>query len=111
MVHSSPTHHRATLSVTAERVPPGGSATLQWSVVGVEANVASVHLTSDIDGGPSMIECAASQGAREVIFTRPGNYTFSLTATFGDGSKITRQVSVIVEDRGEGSDTLTSLVA
>jgi hypothetical protein len=86
--------HRATLSVSAGQVRLGCSATLSWKVVGVEASVASVHLTSGIEGGPSMIEAAPAQGSREIIFTHPGEFTFTLTATFGDGAKRSEQVRV-----------------
>lgn len=89
--------HRARLFVSAEQLPLGHSATLAWQVIGVEANVASVHLSSGAAGGPSMIESAPAQGSREVIFTQPGTFTFTLIATFGDGAKRSEQVSVRVE--------------
>jgi hypothetical protein len=82
--------------MSADQVSLGHSATLVWKVVGVEANVTSVHLTSRIEDGLYMIECAPVQGSREVIFTRPGTFTFTLTATFGDGVKHSQQVSVRV---------------
>ncbi|HLF25434.1 MAG TPA: hypothetical protein VJG32_03775 [Anaerolineae bacterium] len=94
-----PSLHRANLSVSADQVPPGHSVTLSWRVVGVEANVTSVHLTSCIEDGLYMIERAEAQGSREVIFTRPGTFTFTLTATFGDGVKHSREVSVHVKER------------
>lgn len=93
-------HHRASLSVTAEQVPVGHSACLSWKVIGVEASVASVHLSSGHKDGLSTIESALAEGAREVIFTRPGTFIFTLIATFGDGAKLTRQVSVHVTGSG-----------
>lgn len=92
----APTRHRASLSVSAYHVPSGHSATLVWRVLGVTAAVASVHLSTGNDGGTKMIEAAPPEGSREVIFARPGAYTFTLTATFGDGIKLRRQVKVQV---------------
>lgn len=95
-----PSHHRASLSVSAEQVPLGHSTTLNWKVVGVEANVASVHLTSGHEDGLNTVESAPVEGSRELIFSRPGIFIFTLIATFGDGAKLSRQVSVHVD----GSD-------
>ncbi len=69
---------------------------LDWRVIGGEANVASVHLETCIEGGAHLIEGAPPQGSREVIFTHPGRFTFTIIATFGDGVKLTRQVTVSV---------------
>ena len=96
MEPKAPTRHRASLSVSADHVPLGHSATLTWRVIGVTAAVDSVHLSTGNDDGTNMIEAALPEGSREVIFTQPGAYTFVLTATFGDGEKLTRQVSVLV---------------
>lgn len=89
--------HRTSLLVSAGQVQSGDCVTLRWKVVGVEANVASVHLTSQSADGPYMIEGVPPQSSREVLFTRPGCYTFTLTATFGDGVKRLRQASITVE--------------
>jgi hypothetical protein len=89
-------HHIARLSASAERVSLGDSTTLSWQVIGVEANVASVHLTSENEDGLSMIENTPTVGSREVIFTSLGRFTFRLTVTFGDGVKLSRIVSVRV---------------
>jgi hypothetical protein len=91
------TRHRASLSVSGTLAQPGWCVTLSWNVVGVAANVASVHLASGGEDGPCMIERVPPRGAREVIFTSTGTFTFMLTATFGDGAKRTRQVSVEVQ--------------
>jgi hypothetical protein len=90
-------HHRTELMVSQAETAPGGSATLRWRVIGVDADVASVHLTSSVEDGPRMIECVPSQGARELIFSEPGRFIFRLTATFGDGAKQVRVVSIIVQ--------------
>ena len=92
----APTRHRANLSVSADHVPLGHSATLTWQVIGVTAAVASVHLATGNEDGAHMIEAAPPGGSREVIFAHPGVYTFTLTATFGDGVKLSRQVNVHV---------------
>lgn len=62
----------------------------------MEANIASVHLTSALEDALNTIESAAAEGSREVIFSRSGTFTFTLVATFGDGAKLTRQVTVHV---------------
>ena len=91
----APTRHRASLSVSADHVPVGHSATLTWQVIGVTAAVASVHLATGNEDGAHMIEAASPGGSRELI-SPPGVYTFALTATFGDGMKLSRQVNVQV---------------
>lgn len=91
------TPYRANLSVSAMHVQPGGFVTLSWNVVGVAASVASVHLASSVGDSPHMIEVVPPRGAREVIFTQPGTFTFTLTATFGDGVKRLRRVGVKVQ--------------
>jgi hypothetical protein len=90
--------HRPTLSVSAAQSQPGGSVTLSWKVVGVAANVASVYLGSNIEDSVHMIESVAPQSSREVIFAAPGTFTFTLTATFGDGVKRIWRVSVDVKE-------------
>lgn len=92
----APTRHRASLSISTEPVRLGHSATLTWRVIGVTAAIASVHLLTGNEDGPNMIESAPPEGSREVIFAQPGAYTFILTATFGDGVKLSRQVNVRV---------------
>ncbi len=94
------TRHRANLSVSSTSAQPGWCVTLRWNVVGVAANVASVHLASGGENGPGMIEAVPPRGVREVIFISPGVFTFTLTATFGDGAKRTREVSVEVQPQG-----------
>lgn len=98
MAHRLRDLHRVNLSVTAARVRPGYTVTLSWKAVGVEANVASVHLTSSLGDGARMIEAVPSQSSREVIFAHPGAFSFALTVTFGDGVKRMRQVRVVVQE-------------
>lgn len=105
MSPTTPVHHRATLSASAARVAPGHSATLSWKVVGVEANVSSIHLSSGLEDGLSIVESAPAEGAREVIFSRPGTFTFTLIATFGDGARLSRMVKVQVSNTESNAET------
>ena len=88
--------HRAILSVSADTISLGQSILLSWRVTGVAALVDSVHLATGAGDGTRMIESARPAGSREVIFNQAGLYTFTLTATFGDGTKLSRKVSVRV---------------
>lgn len=90
------TTSRVRLTTSAKRVRPGRCVMLDWNVIGIEANIASIHLSIDIKDGPQMIECVAPQGSREIIFPTAGTFSFTLTATFGDGVKRSEQVSVRV---------------
>ncbi len=96
MEPNTPSRHRATLSVSNNQVLLGHSTTLTWQVIGVAAAVDSVHLATGNEEGTKMIEAASPQGYREIIFSQSGAYTFTLTATFGDGTKLSRQVNVQV---------------
>jgi hypothetical protein len=96
MYPAARSHNRATLTVSAVEVTPGQIVTLQWHVVGVAANVASVHLSSAGDDGTTAVESVPARGLRECIFARPGTYRFLLLATFGDGARRSVEVSVSV---------------
>lgn len=85
-------------SVSAVQVLPGHSVMLHWKIVGIEAPVASVHLSSGFGGVAQMIERVAVQGEREIIFAHTGAYAFCLTATFGNGAKCVREAQVQVEN-------------
>ena len=87
MRHELRTRHCTSLAVSAAHIQPGCSITLSWAVIGVEANVASVHLTSRIEHCLCMIESVQSHSLREVIFKHSGTFSFTLTATLGDGVK------------------------
>ena len=88
--------HRASLTVSATEVHPGYTAHLHWKVVGVKANIASVHLTCRVDSGPVIIESILAEGSRELILAEVGTFAFTLTATFGDGIRIHREALVHV---------------
>lgn len=88
--------HRATLTVSASEVHPGFTALLHWKVVGVKANIASVHLASRVDSGPSIIESIMAEGSRELLLVEVGTFAFTLTATFGDGIRVSREALVHV---------------
>jgi hypothetical protein len=88
--------HRATLTISAREVQPGYTAHLRWKVVGVKANVASIHLASRIDSGPCIIERILAEGSRELLLTEEGTFVFTLTATFGDGIRVSREATVRV---------------
>jgi hypothetical protein len=88
---------RVRLLVSAERVPAGHALSLEWNVVSPGAAVASVQLASISEAGLEVIESIPEQGTRQMIFTRPGLYTFTLTVTFQDGVKRYKHVRVSVE--------------
>jgi hypothetical protein len=85
------------LFVSAERVPAGHSLSLGWLVVSSGMGVASVQLASAGEPGLEVIESISDQGTRQMIISRPGSYTFTLTVTFQDGVKRCKQVRVRVE--------------
>ena len=89
--------HQVKLLVSAERVPAGHSLSLEWEVVSSGVGVASVQLASAGETGLEVIESIPDQGTRQMIFVRPGIYTFTLTVTFQDGVKRYKQVRVRVE--------------
>jgi hypothetical protein len=88
---------RVKLLASAERVLAGHALWLEWSVVSSVAAVSSVQLASAGESGMEVIESIPEQGSRQMIFTRPGSYTFTLTVTFQDGVKRCKQVRVRVE--------------
>jgi hypothetical protein len=105
MGYVSGDRYHISLVVSATAVRVGCSITLSWKAVGMDANVASVHLTSSVADDPRMIEGVPPQGSREVIFTHSGTFTFTLTVTFGDGAKRMRRVSVTVLEEQEDVDS------
>ena len=82
------------LFVSAERVLAGHSLSLEWKVVRSGMAVSSVQLASASASGLDVIESIPEQGRRQMIFSRPGRYTFTLTVTFQDGQKRCKQVGV-----------------
>lgn len=89
--------YRVSFSASAEQVRRGHSVILRWKAVGVEAPVASAHLTTGFKSETRMIESVIAQGEREVIFEQTGWFAFCLTVTFGNGSKCIKEVRIIVE--------------
>jgi len=89
--------HQVKLLASAERVPAGQSLSLEWNVVSSGVGAASIQLASASETGLEMIESIPDQGTRQMIFARPGIYTFTLSVTFHDGAKRCKQVRVRVE--------------
>ena len=93
----SASDRRTKLFASAQRVPVGHSLSLGWEVSGSDAAVSSVQLAWTGENGLEVIESVPDKGARRMIFTRPGVFTFTLTAAFRDGVKHTKTVHVQVE--------------
>ena len=87
---------RVELFTSAEQVPAGQLLSLEWKVVGFEGAGSSVQLTSATENGLEMIESVPDQGLRQIIFSRPGLFTFTLTAIFQDGVRRSKQMRVRV---------------
>lgn len=92
----SPTVRRADLFVSAEQVSTGQSLSLSWSVTGLDTTVLSVQLASASGNGLEVIESIPNRGSRQMIFARPGLFTFTLTAIFQDGLRRSKQIQVQV---------------
>jgi hypothetical protein len=90
--------HRVNLTASAERVPAGRSLSLEWKIVSSGVAVSSVQLASTSENGFEVIESLPDQGMRQMIFSRPGLFTFTLTVTFQDGVRRSKQVHVRVEE-------------
>ena len=88
--------HRVELLASAEQVPAGQLLSLAWKVVGSEGAVSGIQLTSATEHGLEMIESVPNQGLRQIIFARPGLFTFTLTAVFQDGVRRSKQIRVRV---------------
>jgi hypothetical protein len=101
MLSSTPPNtsfHRVEFSASAEQVPAGHLWSLAWQVTGSEVAVSSVQLASASESGLEMIESIPEGGRRQVIFARPGLFTFTLTVVFHDGVRRSRQIRVRVTD-------------
>jgi hypothetical protein len=88
--------HRAELFASAEQAPAGHLVSLEWNVVDSEGGVASVQFASATESGLEMIESVPDQGLRQIIFARPGLFTFTLTAVFRDGVRRSKQIHIRV---------------
>jgi len=87
---------RAELLASAEQVPAGHLLSLAWKVTGSDVAVSSVQLASASENGLEVIESVPDQGKRQMIFARPGLFTFTLTVIFQDGVRRSKQVRVRV---------------
>ena len=90
--------HMVKLSLSPTQVLPGHVATLRWQVVGIGVSVRGVQLASSNEHGPRMIEGVPAEGSRQMIFTEPGRFTFTLTATFSDGERRGKRVTLTVSN-------------
>jgi hypothetical protein len=89
---------RAELFASAEQVPAGHPLSLDWKVVGADVAVSSVQLACASENGLEVIESMPDQGVRQIIFARPGLFTFTLTVIFQDGVRRSKQIRVRVTD-------------
>jgi hypothetical protein len=85
------------LRASAERVPVDHPLSLFWQVHGPDDARSNVQLASADEAGLEVIESMPPQGTRQMIFTRPGLHTFTLTVVFPDGVRRSKQVRVRVE--------------
>jgi hypothetical protein len=91
-----PSFRRAELFASAEQVPAGHPLSLHWEVVGSDVAVSSVQLASASENGLEVIESIPDRGRRQVIFARPGLFTFTLTVVFQDGVRRSKQIGIRV---------------
>jgi hypothetical protein len=87
---------RVELFASAEQVPVGHLVSLEWNVVGSEGAVSSVQLASATENSLEMIESVLSQGKRQIIFARSGQFIFTLTVLFQDGVRRSKQIHIRV---------------
>jgi hypothetical protein len=85
------------LHASAERVPVDHPLSLIWQVHGHDAARSNVQLASADEAGLEVIESMSHEGIRQMIFTRPGLHTFTLTVVFQDGVRRRKQLRVRVE--------------
>jgi hypothetical protein len=88
------------LSSSALWVAAGHSLSLSWEVPGSGAASVNVQLACSGEAGLEMIESVSRQGTIQMIFSRPGMVTFTLTASFGDGVKQSKQIQIQVGSLG-----------
>lgn len=87
---------RIELLASAEQVPAGHQLSLGWKVTDSDVAVLSVQLASTSENGLEVIESVPDQGRRQMIFARPGLFTFTLTVIFQDGIRRSKQLRVRV---------------
>jgi hypothetical protein len=90
--------HLLDLTLCPAQTLPGRAATLRWQVAGNGVQVTGVLLSTDDENGMTVIESTPASGSRRLIFSRPGLFTFTLAATFSDGARRLRRVSISVGD-------------
>jgi len=96
--HSTSTLSRGIdLLASAERLPVDHPLSLSWWVRGHGAARSKVQLASADETGLEAIESMSHEGTRQMIFTRPGLHTFTLTVVFQDGVRRSKQIHVQVE--------------
>ena len=95
--HHSPLYD-VKLASSASWVPSGHSVSLSWDVQGSSGMRPNAQLAWAGETGLEVIEAVPVQGVRQILFTRPDTYTFTLTATFGDGVKLSKKVRIHVLD-------------
>jgi len=95
-VNSSPSQRSLVLTSSASWVPAGHSVSLGWEVSGIDGSHPNIQLAWAGETGLEVIEAVPERGARQIIFTRPDLYTFTLTAAFGDGAKLHKQIQIRV---------------
>jgi hypothetical protein len=84
------------LRASAERVPIDHPLSLSWQIRGPGAARSNVQLASADETGLEVIESMSPVGTRQMIFTRPGLHTFTLTVVFQDGVRRSKQIGVRV---------------
>ena len=84
------------LASSAAWVLSGHSISLSWEVGGTDGPASKTVLAWVGETGLEVIEAVPEQGVRQIIFTRAGIYTFTLTVTFRDGVKLNKQIQIRV---------------
>lgn len=84
------------ICTSAAWVAAGHSLSLSWEVTSLDESITNIQLARAGETGLEMIESVPRQGARQMIFSRPGKVTFTLTASYGDGVKQSRQIHIQV---------------
>jgi len=84
------------LSSSAQWVPAGHSLSLSWEVDSLDRAISNIQLACAGETGLEVIESVSGRGSRQIIFARPGIYTFTLTSTFGEGVKHCKQIRIRV---------------
>ena len=84
------------ICTSAAWLAAGHCLSVSWEVTGLDESITNVQLARAGETGLEMIESVPRQGARQMIFSRPGMVTFTLIASYGDGVKQSRQIQIQV---------------